>query len=1014
MNSNVIGSRAITKNWQKIQCSTFTNWINERLKLNLQETSGREPIRDLVLALNDGLLLVELAECLEEGKKVKGYTAKPRVEAQKLDNLAAALQFIKDQGIKFVNIGPEDIYHGNTKLVFGLVWTLIQRYQIGIRNQRISTKGILTVWSQAMLPDLPITNLTSDWNDGQALCGLVENLCPGLCPDYLDLDPQDKLENVKMGMHLAETHLGVPSLIEPEDFVDPNIDEMSVMTYLSYFVSPAKAQLLKWVKQVIPEFDITNFSTDWSDGIALATLTHRLFDQLCPDCGSLKSENGLENLRYVIEEAEYRLGVTKLLTLEEMMDPNVDEMSMITFLAQFKTATLLPLAGECACSGTGLKQAIVGKMSRFKIDGSRAGNLETLVVKLEGPSGDNAIAISPFSPGVFSASYCCQEVGEYSVIVTLNGQAVKGSPFRVNSFDPRKCEIIHRPSYIAQGQQATIVVDHSRAGKGVLQARLGDEKEGTVEVLDNNDGTVTVLVTQQTGSEVKLELLFNNELIPNCSATVFPLVDTAKEASKGRLMGNGVHTAIATQKSEITLTGLSVGLLEREALAISVTGITSEAETELYENENGTYTVEYIPPKPGAYIIQVHCYGLRIPGSPFKLNVLTKPDASKCVFLTDKTKYKISGHELVFKVDTKEAGTGTLAAAILSEKHNVFKIPCEHKDDGRYVLRFTPNDGKCRYVLHVRWSRVPIPGTPYRFRVWPAADASKCFAYGPGLNEGVVNEPCEFHIDAREAGIGSLSVRVHGVKDAFKVKVEYGKPDPRVMTATYTSQEAGEYIISVRWSSVDIPGSPFGVYITNPAAELEAQMKKERMKQKAEERAIKSEERRQKFEEANETRRKNIEELKRRSEERRRLRQKQEEERQAAIKEMQETLGVRTRQSTPGHYSKDSLQQYWFMGTSPHSSPAYYQYKPISTRHRSSSFRIKKDAKQKRKTKSKRTAHKDNSESQGGDKPPAEPLKYSYKQGAAGSMGDMFGLGFSGRNLLTGKKTEMSFSSKKI
>ena len=913
------------------------------------------------------------------------------------------------------------------KLVFGLVWTLIQRYQIGIRNQRISTKGILTVWCKAMLPDLPITNLTSDWNDGRALCGLVENLRPGLCPDYLDLDPQNKLENVKMGMHLAETHLGVPSLIEPEDFVDPNIDEMSVMTYLSYFVSPAKVELLKWVKKVIPEFNITNFSTDWSDGIALATLTHRLFDQLCPDCDSLKSENGLENLRYVIEEAEYRLGVRKLLTPEEIMDPDVDEMSIITFLAQFKTATLLPLPGECACSGSGLKQAVVGKTSRFKIDGSRAGNTEKLVLKLKGPNGDRPITMSLFSPGVFSASYCCQEVGEHSVIVTLNGQAVNGSPFQVNAFDPRKCEIIRRPSYIMQGQHATIAIDCSRAGKGVLQARLSDEEEGTVTVRDSDDGTVTVSVTQQTGSEVKLEFLFNNELITSSSATVFPLVDAAKEASKGRLTGSGVHSAMATQRSDITVTGLSAGLLDSDALTISITGIRSEAETELSENEDGTYTVEYIPPKPGAYLIQVHCYGLPIPGSPFKLTVQAKPDASKCVFHIDKTKYKVSGHELVFKVDTKEAGGGTLAAAILSEKLKVFKVPCEHKGDGRYVLRFTPNDGKCRYILHVRWSRVPIPGTPYRFRVGPTADASKCVAYGRGLNEGVVNEPCEFHIDAREAGIGSLSVRVHGVKDAFKVNVEYGKPDPRVMTATYSSQEAGEYIISIRWSSVDIPGSPFGIYITDPAAaELEAQMKEERAIQRAEERAIKSEERKQKMEEikkeAEENRRQKIEELKRRSQERRRLRQQQEEERQAAIKEMQETSRVRTR-PTPGHYSKDGLQQQFFMVSSPHSSAMayrinptqYYQHKPISTRHRSSSFRIKRDAKQKRK-KSKQRANKDSSGCQDGDKAPVEPLKYSYKQLSSdtGSKGTMSGLGFSGRNSLTGRKTELSLSSEKL
>lgn len=106
MTSNAFGTRAIKKNWQKIQGTTFRNWINERLKLNSQGNGDREPIRDLALALKDGLLLVELVENLEKGqKKVKGYSSKPRAEAQKFANLFAALQFIKDQGIKLVNIG---------------------------------------------------------------------------------------------------------------------------------------------------------------------------------------------------------------------------------------------------------------------------------------------------------------------------------------------------------------------------------------------------------------------------------------------------------------------------------------------------------------------------------------------------------------------------------------------------------------------------------------------------------------------------------------------------------------------------------------------------------------------------------------------------------------------------------------------------------------------------------------------------------------------------------------------
>ena len=36
-------------------------------------------------------------------------------------------------------------------------------------------------------------------------------------------------------MDLADQWLGVPKLLTPEEFVDPNVDEQSMLTYLSQF-----------------------------------------------------------------------------------------------------------------------------------------------------------------------------------------------------------------------------------------------------------------------------------------------------------------------------------------------------------------------------------------------------------------------------------------------------------------------------------------------------------------------------------------------------------------------------------------------------------------------------------------------------------------------------------------------------------------------------------------------------------------------------------------------------------
>jgi len=49
---------------------------------------------------------------------------------------------------------------------------------------------------------------------------------------------------------------------------------------------------------------------------------------------------------------------------------------------------------------------------------------------------------------------------------------------------------------------------------------------------------------------------------------------------------------------------------------------------------------------------------------------------------------------------------------------------------------------------------------------------------------------------------------------AFLVNMERQRPDDRLIKCQYNPQEAGEYIISIKWSNRHVPGSPFRVRIT--------------------------------------------------------------------------------------------------------------------------------------------------------------------------------------------------------
>ena len=66
------------------------------------------------------------------------------------------------------------------------------------------------------------------------------------------------------------------------------------------------------------------------------------------------------------------------------------------------------------------------------------------------------------------------------------------------------------------------------------------------------------------------------------------------------------------------------------------------------------------------------------------------------------------------------------------------------------------------------------------------------------------------------AGIGTLTVVLHGVKDAFKIDVKPVDPaNPRQLRGVYCPQEGGDYEVTIKWSDIDVLGSPFKVKVVD-------------------------------------------------------------------------------------------------------------------------------------------------------------------------------------------------------
>lgn len=99
----------------------------------------------------------------------------------------------------------------------------------------LTPKQRLLKWIQNKVPDVPVNNFTTDWNDGKAIGALIDSVAPGLCPDWKNWKPEDNVKNVAEALKLADEWLEVPQLITAKEMTMRKVDELSMMTYLSQF-----------------------------------------------------------------------------------------------------------------------------------------------------------------------------------------------------------------------------------------------------------------------------------------------------------------------------------------------------------------------------------------------------------------------------------------------------------------------------------------------------------------------------------------------------------------------------------------------------------------------------------------------------------------------------------------------------------------------------------------------------------------------------------------------------------
>ncbi len=687
----------------------------------------------------------------------------------------------------------------------------------------------MLAWINTQIPEQGIKNFTTDWNDGVAICALVDRIQPGLIPHYASLSRSDKLKNCTLGMGLADDKLDIPKILEPEELSHPDVDEISVMTYISYFCSPANYHLLKWVQATIPHCNIKNFTTDWNNGINFACLLEALNPGGFPDCKKLDPRSTIENLTQCMKAAEDQLGIKPILTPSQMADPSVDELNIVTYLSRFQNAKPIPKPSAISCSGDGLRKAIVKREAVFEVDTSKGGYGDLAVeIRSSDKSIDAKISPNFGTPGVYTVKYSPQSSGSISIVIKWSGAEIPSSPYPVNVIDPKAISLT--------GLQIT----------GNESAKVGQlvkmEAKGVADVAD-----FEVSIQFSNGHTEEAKLVPASKGVVECSYTT-RLVGTDKVSAKiaGMVVpGSPFKVKVIDPKLlSVTLRNPPMGkplLINTKATIVvsaaqgAVEGVTAELippqgghpqDVKLQSESTGSSVAHVTPAVVGTQKIKVSCGGEDIKGSPISLNVV---DPSKCVasgpgLASGKGKTK---EAFDFTIQTKGAGDGELT---INPKGPKSTHPAEitKKSEGTYSVTFTSFEVG-NHSIEILWSGHHIHKSPYSVNFIKAAAADKFTATGDGLKTAVALSPAKFMIVGPESGLladSTLKVALsgNGLKSSTVGKAEFKPESGKALvfatdnkngsyTVEFAVPKAGKYSLAVTSDTEHIPDSPFQVTV---------------------------------------------------------------------------------------------------------------------------------------------------------------------------------------------------------
>eukprot|EP01103_Thecamoeba_quadrilineata_P005006 TRINITY_DN14864_c0_g1_i1.p1 TRINITY_DN14864_c0_g1~~TRINITY_DN14864_c0_g1_i1.p1 ORF type:complete len:1402 (+),score=378.55 TRINITY_DN14864_c0_g1_i1:365-4207(+) len=414
--------------------------------------------------------------------------------------------------------------------------------------------------------------------------------------------------------------------------------------------------------------------------------------------------------------------------------------------------------------GPGLHDYPFGEVGTFVVE-TRNENDEPLSkggekckVEVKGPGGKKLTAnIRDNGNGTFDVNYTAEDPGTHMVYVSFDGEAILRSPFKLNVREPpeeplQEDEEEFLEEVVIPTKKVPLEYQAKISGAGAQRCIVGTESQFLVETFDEN-GDPAKLDDQK---KLKIKLKGPNGNIPyrieekddNAYVVKYQcdlLGDIEFEVEVDEKIVRGIPRTILAERDAIaygpgldnpTCDGPQAFIVETfgpdakrriplpsDKVTASVKGPDGPVNCTVKNNQDGTYTVEYTPTRPGPHAIDAKFNDRELVNFPMTVDVASTNllfsiggQGAQYAHVSEPAKFHVEITDPDTSFKAKLHNPNRLKIEVLDPTGRSVPTTSSTRQDGTVDVQYTPNTVG-DHKIHVKLDGEDIEGSPLKVSV---------------------------------------------------------------------------------------------------------------------------------------------------------------------------------------------------------------------------------------------------------------------------------------------------------